>query len=248
MLKAVIIDDEQRCVTSLQKDIEKYCPEVTVDAAFTSPKEAIVYINKSEPDLVFLDIEMPLINGFEMLELIKEITFEIIFTTAYDQFAARAFRISAIDYLLKPIDPKDLKEALLKVSAKYGNNNRKNKIENLLHNIRLPDIQQKIALPERAGYEFVEVSNIMFCHAEGTYTTIVLEAGKKLLISKTLGDIEEILPAEIFQRIHHSTLVNLQHVTHFIRTDGGYVQLKNGEKLTVSKAKKEALMQRLGLK
>ncbi len=248
MLQAVIIDDEQRCVTALQKDIEKYCPEVTVDATFTSPKEAIVYINKSGPDLIFLDIEMPLINGFEMLELIKEITFEIIFTTAYDQFAARAFRISAVDYLLKPIDPKDLKEALSKVLAKYGNNNKKNKIENLLHNIRLPDIQQKVALPERSGYEFVEVSNIMFCHAEGTYTTVVLEAGKKLLISKTLGDIEEMLPAEIFQRIHHSTLVNLQHVTHFIRTDGGYIHLKNGEKLMVSKAKKEALLQRLGLK
>ena len=121
-------------------------------------------------------------------------------------------------------------------------------IQNLLHNIRQPSQQQKIAFPQREGYEFIPAENILYCHAEGAYTDIHLIHNKKFLISKNLGDIEEMLPADIFQRIHHSTIVNIQHITNLIRTDGGYVMLDNGEKLMVSKAKKDMLLQRLGLK
>ncbi len=205
-------------------------------------------IKKEKPDLVFLDIEMPWMNGFEMLEMLDDIHFSIIFTTAHDQFAAKAFRISAVDYLLKPIDATDLKEAVKKAQQKIEQQQGQANIENLLRNIKQPSSQQKIALPYRDGYEFVEVAHIIYCQAEGAYTKVFPDTKKYIVVSKTLGDIEELLPIDLFQRIHHSTVVNLDYVTHFVRADGGYVKLQTGESLIVSKSKKEAVMERLGLK
>ncbi len=248
MIKAIIIDDETHCVQSLQTDLAIHCKQVDVLASCNSAKEGIMSIRKFEPDLVFLDVEMPWMNGFEMLEIFGKINFSIIFTTAHNEFAAKAFRISAIDYLLKPVDSGDLKEAIQKVEIKMAQGGNFSNIANLLQNIGQPVLQQKIALPQRDGYNFIEVSAIIHCEAEGAYTKIYLNDGKKLLISKTLGDIEEMLPPESFQRIHHSTVVNIDYVSHLIRTDGGYVILKTGEKLLISKARKEALLHRLGLK
>jgi two-component system LytT family response regulator len=205
-------------------------------------------IKKEKPDLIFLDIEMPWMNGFEMLEVLGEIYFSVIFTTAHDQFAAKAFRISAVDYLLKPIDAGDLKEAVRKAQQKVEQQQGHANIENLLRNFKQPSSQQKIALPYRDGYEFVEVTHIIYCQAEGAYTKVFLDNKKYIVVSKTLGDIEELLPTDLFQRIHHSTVVNLDYVTHFVRSDGGYVKLQTGENLIVSKSKKEAVMERLGLK
>lgn len=204
-------------------------------------------IKKNNPDLVFLDVEMPWMNGFEMLEVLGDIKFSIIFTTAHDEFAAKAFRISAVDYLLKPIDANDLKAAVKKAERKLQHPENIH-IENLLRNIKTPSSQQKIALPYKDGYEFVEVSHIVYCLAEGAYTKVFLDSRKFILVSKTLGDIEELLPADIFQRIHHSTVVNLEFITHFVRTDGGYVKLQTGEQFPVSKSKKDNLKDRLGLK
>jgi two-component system LytT family response regulator len=213
-----------------------------------SAKEGILFIKKEKPELVFLDIEMPWMNGFEMLEVIGEINFSIIFTTAHDQFAAKAFRISAVDYLLKPIDATDLKNAVKKAEEKIHQQHGHANIENLLENIRQPSTHQKIALPIKDGYEFVEINQIIYCHAEGAYTKVFMENRKFILISKALGDIEELLPPAIFHRIHHSTVVNLNYVTHFVRSDGGYVKMSTGEQLAVSKSKKESVMERLGLK
>lgn len=187
-------------------------------------------------------------NGFEMLEVLHEITFSIIFTTAFDKFAAKAFRISAIDYLLKPVDATDLIAAVSKAEEKIYKDAGINNIQNLLNNIRKPVPQQKIALPSSDGYEFEQVSSILYCTAEGAYTRIVLKDKPPMVISQTLGDIEEILPSEIFLRIHHSTIVNPNAITHYSRTDGGYVVVTTKEKLMVSKARKEALLQQLGLK
>jgi two-component system LytT family response regulator len=191
---------------------------------------------------------MPWMNGFEMLEVLGDVNFSIIFTTAHDEFAAKAFRISAVDYLLKPIDANDLKAAVQKVERKMDEGSHLQHISNLLRNIRQPSAEQKIALPQREGYEFIEVSTIIYCQAEGAYTKVFITDKKTMLISRTLGDVEELLPSEMFQRIHHSTLVNVTYISQFLRTDGGYIVLKNGEKLSVSKAKKEMLMARLGLK
>jgi two-component system LytT family response regulator len=248
MIKAIIIDDEPQNARSLEEDISTHCPGVQVTAVCHSAKEGILAVKKEKPQLVFLDIEMPWMNGFEMLEVIGNIDFNIIFTTAHDQFAARAFRISAVDYLLKPIDSKDLKESVRKATEKIQLQHGQANIENLLQNIRQPSKQQRIALPNKDGYEFIEVTQIVYCHAEGAYTRVHLTNRKFILVSKSLGDIEELLPADLFQRIHHSTIVNIEFVTHFVRADGGYIKLKTGEELTVSKSRKEAVLERFGLK
>ncbi len=248
MIRAIIIDDENHCVRALLSDLQQHCPSVEVMEACSSAKEGMMAIKKLNPDLVFLDVEMPWMNGFEMLELLGDINFSIIFTTAHDEFAAKAFRISAVDYLLKPIDANDLKAAVQKVERKMEEGSSIQHISNLLRNIRQPAAEHKIALPQRDGYEFIDISSIVYCQAEGAYTKIFIEGKKPMLISRTLGDVEELLPAEIFQRVHHSTLVNVTCIAQFLRTDGGYIVLKSGEKLSVSKAKKEMLMLRLGLK
>lgn len=248
MLRSIIIDDEPQNATILKNDLNTHCPSVEVVSICHSGKEGIIAIKKEKPDLVFLDIEMPWMNGFEMLEMLDDIKFSIIFTTAHDEFAAKAFRISAVDYLLKPIDAIDLKEAVKKVQQKMEQLTDNVNIENLLRNIKQPSLQQKIALPYREGFEFVEVGHIIYCQAEGAYTKVFFDNKKFILVSKTLGDIEELLPQDIFQRIHHSNVVNIDFVTHFVRSDGGYVKLKTGEQLAVSKSKKDSLMERLGLK
>ena len=248
MIRSIVIDDEQHCVRALLNDLQQHCPSIEVAEACYSAKEGIMLIKKVNPDLIFLDVEMPWMNGFEMLEVLGDVNFSIIFTTAHDEFAAKAFRISAVDYLLKPIDAADLKAAVSKVEKKMDQGSNLQHISNLLRNIRQPLAEQKIALPQREGYEFIDVASIIYCQAEGAYTKVFITDKKTMLISRTLGDVEELLPPEMFQRIHHSTLINVTYVSQFLRTDGGYVVLKNGEKLSVSKAKKEMLMARLGLK
>ena len=246
-IKSIIVDDEQHCIDSLLTDLHQHCPAIEVIQSCSSAKEGIIAIKKYNPHLVFLDVEMPWMNGFEMLEVLDSINFSVIFTTAYSEFAAKAFRISAVDYLVKPIDAGDLREAVVKVQTKIGGSDGMQHITNLLKNIRKPADQQKVALPNRDGYEFTEVLSITHCEAEGAYTKIFLQSGKHILVSKALGDIEEMLPPELFQRIHHSVLVNLSFITQFSRADGGFVIMKSGEKLSVSKSKKEMLLERLGL-
>ncbi|MEP7107497.1 MAG: LytTR family DNA-binding domain-containing protein [Ferruginibacter sp.] len=248
MIRSIIIDDEQHCVKALMKDLQQHCPAVEIADTCYSAKEGIMAIKKHHPDLVFLDVEMPWMNGFEMLEILGEINFSIIFTTAHDEFAAKAFRISAVDYLLKPIDAGDLKSAIQKVEKKLEEGSNLKHITNLLRNIRQPSIEQKIALPQREGYEFIDVSSIIYCQAEGAYTKVFIQEKRPMLISRSLGDVEELLPTELFQRIHHSTIINVTCIAQFLRTDGGYIVMKSGEKLSVSKAKKEMLMARLKLK
>jgi len=187
MIRSIIIDDEQHCVHALISDLQKHCPSIEVTDSCYSAKEGIMAIKKLSPDLVFLDVEMPWMNGFEMLEILGEVNFSIIFTTAHDEFAARAFRISAVDYLLKPIDAFDLKAAVQKVEMKMEKGSSFHHINNLLRNIRQPFAEHKIALPQREGYEFIDVSSIIYCQAEGAYTKIFITGNKTMLISRTLG-------------------------------------------------------------
>lgn len=248
MIRSIIIDDEQHCIKSLENDLKAHCSSIDIVATCQSAKEGMLAIKKIQPDLVFLDVEMPWMNGFEMLELLHDVNFSIIFTTAHDEFAAKAFRVSAVDYLLKPIDASDLRGAVTKVGKKLDEGGKLENINNLLRNIRKSTEEQRIALPQREGYEFVEVSSLIYCQAEGAYTKIFFEGNKNLLVSRSLGDIEELLPVDIFLRIHHSTIVNINYVAQFLRTDGGYLILKTGEKLSVSKTRKDSLMTMLGIK
>ena len=248
MITAITIDDEEHCIQSLKADLAAYCPQVLLLAECRSGKEGLLAIQKQKPQLVFLDIQMPWMNGFEMLELAGDIRFATIFTTAYDQFAAQAFRISAVDYLVKPIAAEDLKAAIKKAEQHLLIGNSNAQVENLLHNMREPFQQQRIALPQRDGYEFMLLSGIMYLKAEGAYTEVHREDAKKFVVSKTLGDVAELLPEDVFLRIHHATIINIHFIKNVIRSDGGYVVLKNGEKLSISKSRKDVLMEKLGLK
>jgi two-component system, LytTR family, response regulator len=247
-MKAIIIDDEIHCVKSLMWDLKDVAPEVEIIATASSGKEGLEAIQQHKPDVVFLDVSMPGMNGFEMLEQIPNINFSLIFTTAYDQYASKAFRKSAIDYLVKPVDKNELFDAIKKVNQKATKEPDTSPIMNLLKNYRQPEILQRIAFPTRDGYEFVHPDHIIYLEADGSYTKIFLNENRNMLISKSLGDIAEMLPLELFIRIHHSYIVNKDSITHFLRTDGGYVQLKSGMKLMVSKSRKNEVLDKLGLK
>jgi len=240
MIRSIIIDDELHCIKALTKDLKENCSNVEVVASCPSAKEGVLAIKKIKPQLIFLDVEMPWMNGFEMLEMLEHIDFCIIFTTAYDKFAAKAFRISAVDYLLKPIDANDLKIAVQKAEEKIMSSTGAVNIQNLLQNIRQPAQQQKIALPNREGYEFAQVNSILYCTAEGSYTKIIFNNKHTLLISKTLGEYDALLTPHNFIRTHKSHLVNRKFIS-FIDHDG-FVVLKDNTKVEVSRRRKEEVM------
>ncbi len=246
-IRSIIVDDEKRCVDMLRLDLEKYCPEVEILAGFTSPKEALLEIKKTKPDLLFLDVEMPWINGFELLELLGEPFFEVIFTTAYDRFAVKAFQFSAIDYLLKPVNPEDLKKAVNKMREKADRPLTQAHVDYLIKNIHAQESRyERLVLPSSNGYEFVPLSEIVFIQADGNYTTVTLQSGKQLLVSRSLKDLHSMIEDDSsFFRIHQSYLINLVHVQHYSRSDGGYVTMSNGKQLSVARAKKEAFLNRI---
>ncbi len=249
MIRAIIIDDEAHCVKALQNDLKMFCGNVDVLDTCYSAKEGMLSIKRNNPDLIFLDVEMPWMNGFEMLEVLgADINFHIIFTTAYDQFAARAFRVSAVDYLLKPIDSNDLIGAVSKAAEILRNKSDGGAIQNLLQNAKAPAEKQRIAIPSREGYDFVPVSEIIYCRASGAYTDVILSSGKKMLLSRSLGETELLLPPELFERVHHSLLVNMQYINQYKKTSGTSIVMVNGDELNVSKSKKEQLLARLGVK
>jgi len=249
MIRAIIIDDEQYCITALEHDIELFCPDVKVVAICRSGQEGIEAINKHKPQLVFLDISMPLMTGFEMLEQLGKTTqFNVIFTTAFDQYMLKALRMSALDYLLKPVDPKQLMSAIerfqeLPTPSSAG----RERINNLLLNRALDPEKQKIVLPNRDGFDFVSVGDILYCAADGAYTDIIFLNGKKLVVSRSLGEIEANLPETKFERIHHSTLINISEIIQIKKSDGFFVVMSNGDKLSVARSKKDNLLARLGL-
>lgn len=245
MIHAIIIDDERHSCDALKMLLDKSCPQVQVAAICYSGAEAIKKIKEIKPDLVFLDIEMPAMNGFQMLEQISSINFEIIFTTSYDQYAITAFKFSALDYLLKPVDREELEKAVQKVSKKI-NPGISQQLEILLQKINQPAIPvQRIALPTMQGLEFVPVDSIIHCSSSNNYTEVFLSDKKRLLVSRTLKETEEMLADHAFLRVHHSHIVNLNAVTRYVKGEGGYLIMSDGSMVDVSRSRKELLMQRL---
>lgn len=247
MIKAIIIDDEPNCIKSLQHDLAMFCPDVHVIDCCHSAAEGIAAIKKLLPDVVFLDVEMPKMNGFDMLDKLQPINFHVIFVTAHDRFAVRAFRVSAIDFLTKPVDSNELIEAVEKVKRSNTNTITDLTLQNLLQNLKLPEPLQKLTVPVRDGYELIATDEIIYCKATGAYTDIVLKE-RKLLSSRSLGTTEQALPADMFERIHHSLLINIHHVKQFRKNEGSFIVMDNGDELPVARARKERLMQRLGIK
>lgn len=244
-IRAIIIDDEAGNRENLQRMLERHCGNVQVQAVAASAIEGIDAISTHSPDLVFLDIEMPHANGFELLENLPRIDFEVIFVTAFDHYAIRAIKFCALDYLLKPIDLLELKVAVEKVSEKLLKARENESMEIFIQNRRNPQQVKKIALPTADKVDFVAVNEIVRCQGESNYTHIFLANGKKILVSRTLKEYEELLSEYNFLRVHQSHLVNVTEVKTYVKRDGGYIVMSDGAEVSVSKQKKEAVLTRL---
>jgi two-component system, LytTR family, response regulator len=243
MLKAIIIDDEVHCLDTLSILLGDYCPDVQIMERCLSARKGVAAIQKHQPELVFLDIEMPVINGFEMLEQFGEIAFAVIFTTSYDQYAIKAIRFSALDYLLKPIDPKELVAAVHRVK----NQKHPPKTEQFLMLMDQVKGKEKgffkIAVPTSEGFELIPADQLIRCEADDNYCHLFLKDQRKVTACRTLKQMEEQLhDFTFFIRVHHSYTVNLNEVIKYIRGDGGYLVMSDGSTVSVSRRHKEALL------
>ncbi len=239
MIRAILVDDEKHPLTTLAWKIEKFCPDVQIVGQFTDSSLALDHLRENPPDLLFLDIEMPRLDGFELLEELGELSFEVVFTTAYDEFGIRAVKANALDYLLKPVQNQELKAAI----EKYKNKHRE-KSEVLFNSTTKPQ-KPRIALATKESIEYVLPENIILCSSDSNYTLIYLADGRKKIISRTLKDVEEWLVPYGFYRAHLSHLVNLQHIKEYVRSEGGYLLLSNGQTLPVARNRKDELLSRL---
>ncbi|HPJ10276.1 MAG TPA: LytTR family DNA-binding domain-containing protein [Flavobacterium sp.] len=243
-MKVLIIEDEDQSISALKSEIEIHCPSLQIIGIAKTVKEGIAQIKALKPELIFLDIQLSDGLGFEILELHGENEFKVIFTTAYSQYAIRAIKFSAIDYLLKPIDSDELLAAVAK-ALRTSRREEEIKIGNFMQNQQLPPARKKVALQTSDGIAVFELESILRCSAESNYTCVYFTNGKKLLFSKTLKDFEDLLCASGFERIHHSHIINLNHLTNFVNKDGGYVVLSDKSTLPVSQRKKAQLIQAL---
>ncbi|OJJ20312.1 DNA-binding response regulator [marine bacterium AO1-C] len=241
MLKALIIDDEAKARRILHELLKEYCPQVEVVADADDVPNAVKAIHKHQPNLVFLDIEMPGYTGFQLLDFFDQINFEIIFTTAYREYAIQAFQVSAIDYLLKPIQIELLIKAVEKVQGQLKPPQINERINTLKNNLSQEHIT-RIALPVSEGLLFVEVDEIVYLNAEGAYTQIFLEGGRKVLVSKKIKSFEKVLDHPGFFRTHRSYLINLNRVKQYVKQDGGYIIMDNGDTVSLARERKEAFL------
>ncbi|MEO5593857.1 MAG: LytTR family DNA-binding domain-containing protein [Chitinophagaceae bacterium] len=242
MINAIIIDDESHCLATLSLLLKEYCPEISVLDKCSSAKKALEAVEKYKPDLLFLDIEMPSMNGFEMLEQFKQINFAIIFTTSYDQYAIKAIRFSALDYLLKPVDPDELVIAVKKVRQQQLP--VAEQFQMLLKQVQGKGFQfYKFAVPTIEGYELIPADQVIYLEANDNYTYIYLKNKTTVIACRILKDVEEQLrDFSFFIRVHHSYMVNLNEVTKYIRGEGGYLIMTDGSTVNVSRSRKDALM------
>jgi two-component system, LytTR family, response regulator len=247
-LRAILIDDENSGLSALYEKLQRHCPQVEVLQLCETPEDGINAINTLKPDLVFLDVEMPLMNGFVLLQQLQYKNFELIFVTAYDQYAIKAIRYSALDYLLKPVEVDELKAAVDKALEKKQIAQKGNpRLDLLLENLELEKKKfKRIAIPERDGMQFVKIEDIIYLEASANYTQIHLPGGTKLMASRNLKEFEELLPTETFIRIHHSFIININCVEKYIRGDGGQVVLSNKAVLDVAKRKKHEFLKAVG--
>lgn len=243
-MRAIIIDDEKHCREGLLIQLQKHCPQVEVLASLAGGEDALAFIGQQHPDLVFLDIEMPGMNGFEMLERIADRDFEIIFTTAYNEYAIQAIRHSALDYLLKPVNRNELVQA---VARALENRSRRPaaRIEKLLELMGSKKETGKIALPTMEGLTVINVGDILYCESESAYTRFFMNDKRCITVSKVLKDAESLLEDKGFCRVHHSYVINLDYVARYIRGDGGEVVMTNGQHIPVSRTRRQAFLSRL---
>jgi two-component system, LytTR family, response regulator len=242
ILKAILIDDELSSLQNLQRKLTEFCPDVNIVATAQKPEDAILLIQQHKPDVIFLDIEMPRMNGFRMLDEIGEFDFDIIFTTAYNHYAVDAIRMSAFDYLMKPIAIKDLQNAVERL-AKHRQLQTKDKLGVLKNSLNTTKSQEeKIVIPTSEGLEFIPIHTILHIESSSNYSKIYFQNGKSILVTKLLKDFEDMLLPYRFYRIHNSHLINLKYIEKYIKGEGGQVRLTNGTIIDVARRKKEEFL------
>ncbi|MFZ4412347.1 MAG: LytR/AlgR family response regulator transcription factor [Bacteroidales bacterium] len=243
MIKAIIIDDEKKSREALMGLIDRYCPDVFVLIQAEGCIDGIQKVNEYNPDIVFLDIQMPDGSGFNFLEAFDDFKFEVIFTTAHDQYAIKAIKYSALDYLLKPINPDDLKEAIDKFLQKQDRGQINKNIKVLLENMKLSgSASKKIILSTSEGIHILSTDEIIRCESDDYYTKFFLTNGNPILISKTLKQNEAMLSDFNFIRPHKSHLVNIKFIKSYLKVDGGYILMTDGSKIPVSRRKRESII------
>lgn len=246
MIKTIIVDDEAHATKSLEILLHENCSQVNVIATFNHPAEALLYLRSNEIDLLFLDIDMPFMNGFELLNRLTLVNFDIIFVTAYDQYAIKAFKYSAFDYLLKPVDEVELVNSVRKLGNKQKNSSQSTNYEHLLEVFKSGQTQiKRIALPTLEGFEFIEVEKIIRCESDSNYSKIFLKDSKMMLVSRTLKEMEEMLSDMPFIRVHNSHIISKNHVKKYVKADGGYILMADNAEIPISRARKDDVIQEL---
>jgi two-component system LytT family response regulator len=248
MIKAVIVDDEKISLNALASKLHALCPAVVVLQLYDNPKKAQQEIHSLRPDVLFLDIEMPSINGFTLLKNIAPVNFEVIFTTAYSEYAIAALRISALDFLLKPIDSNELVNAVKRLEEKlkqHSENRLEEQLQLFFQHQKQPGQLGKIALPVLNGMEFIEVNNIIKVQGENVYSIFFLMDGKKIVVSRTLKETEQLLSRWSFMRVHKSFVINLRYIKRYTKGEGGVVELSDGSEVEVSRRSKNEFLKRI---
>ena len=247
MLTAVIIDDEESNISSLRLKLNRHCTDIDIVAACENADDGIQAIETLHPDIVFLDIEMPVMNGFVMLQQLTWRNFALIFVTAYNHYAIKAIRYSALDYLVKPVEIEDLKAAVSRAADKRSVRQPGMQLDVLMENIGGgKKIFKRLALPTAEGIRFIKTEDIIYLASSSNYTHIYLTGKKKFTLSRTLKDVEDVLDPSVFVRVHNSYIININFVDKYIRGEGGQVVMSDGVVLDVSKRKKPAFLKAMG--
>ena len=244
-LRAIIIDDERISLQNLKQKLVEFCPDVVVTGEAEKPEEAILLIRQQRPDVIFLDIEMPRMSGFRMLDELSDVPFEIIFTTAYNHYAVDAIRARAFDYLMKPVAIRELQQAVERLRVYLS---RDPGLRPAVQATQLPGYRnqdEKISIPTSDGLEFIAVHSIVHILSSSNYSKIYLTDGKPLFVTRLLGEFEELLAPYRFFRVHNSHLINLRYIKKYIRGEGGQVIMQNGDVIDVSRRKKEEFLKAL---
>lgn len=244
MLKAVIIDDEPKAIQGLIWELNNFSKEIEVIASFTNPDEALKYLDTHTPDCLFLDVQMPTMGGFQFLEKLKHTDFAVVITTAYDEYAIKALKHEAIDYLLKPIDSDDLRESIAKIKKYSERNINSTKLERMLSNFNSQYDKKRITINTDGKLLFLDVDDIIYVESDGNYSTLFLQNQKKIVVTKKLKEVDAILPENYFFRIHNSYIINLNKIKAFIKNEG-YVIMDSDHKIPVARQRKSDFLEKL---
>jgi two-component system LytT family response regulator len=242
---AVILDDEPGNIITLSELLKEYCPGIKIEGSAVDSESGYDLIRKVNPDIVFLDIEMPYGNAFDLLDKLTPVRFEVIFITAFNDYAIKAIRYAALDYILKPVNINELKEAVKKAIQKLEERKINTRIISLLNNLRRDTSSvTKISLPTSEGFRVEDINNIMYIQAEGSYTYVFLQGRSKEIVVKSLKEFEDMLPDNLFCRVHHSHIININYVKKYYRGRGGYVEMEDGAAIEVSIRKRNDFFER----